>query len=75
MEAGCVYHRLKSENVLNYQILTLLRGLRSTLNQYKLYNYGQSPFLEVYIAVTLKNVAETIMQKKIKNAREIMYSF
>ena len=34
MQAGYVYHRLKSENVSNYQILTLLQGLRSICNMY-----------------------------------------
>ena len=31
MQAGYVYHRLKSEKVSNYQILTLLQGLRSMI--------------------------------------------
>ena len=52
MQAGYFYHRLKSENMYvklsNSYIVT-----RSA-------QYGQSPFLEVYFAVPLKNVAETM---------------
>ena len=59
------------ENVSNYQILTLLQCLCSTINE-------QSPQLENYYTVPLKNVAEKNVcfdplfhKKKLKNAREI----